>query len=84
MTTEVFAVGGPELSRRAVLGGAVAGLTVLVSPACSSTESTSTATSVPANAKDAFNELDAKIDKAMRDYAIPGVAVGVMPTVRST
>lgn len=30
------------------------------------------------DAKDAFNELDAKIDKAMRDYAIPGVAVGVI------
>ncbi|QSE86145.1 serine hydrolase domain-containing protein [Rhodococcus koreensis] len=78
MTTEVFAVGGPELSRRAVLGGAVAGLAVLVLPACSSKESTTTAPSVPANAKEAFNELDAKIDKAMKDYAIPGVAVGVI------
>ncbi|WP_054248265.1 serine hydrolase domain-containing protein [Rhodococcus opacus] len=78
MTTEVFAVGGPELSRRAVLGGAVAGLAVLVLPACSSKESTTTATSVPTNATEAFNELDAKIDKAMKDYAIPGVAVGVI------
>ena len=60
MTTEVFAVGGPELSRRAVLDGAVAGLAVLVSPACSSKESTTTPTSVPVNAKETFNDLDAE------------------------
>ncbi|WP_225928194.1 hypothetical protein [Rhodococcus opacus] len=74
----MFAVGGPELSRRAVLGGAVAGLAVLVSPACSSKESTTTATGVAANAKEAFSDLDATIDKTMGDYAVPGVAVGIV------
>ena len=84
MTTEVFAVGGPELSRRAVFGGAVAGLAVLVSPACSSKESTTTATSVPANAKEAFSDLDAKIDKAMRDYTVRGLRWASLPTVKRT
>ncbi|WP_236581061.1 hypothetical protein [Rhodococcus sp. T7] len=45
---------------------------MLASPACSK-ESTTTTTSVPTNAKDAFNDLDAKIDKAMRDYSVRGL-----------
>ncbi|MCE5291115.1 MAG: beta-lactamase family protein [Nocardiaceae bacterium] len=72
------ALRGPELSRRAVLGGAVAGLAMLGLQACSSNESTTPATTTPSGVNGALSELDAKIVQAMKAYAIPGVAVGVI------
>ncbi|MEV6216853.1 serine hydrolase domain-containing protein [Nocardia sp. NPDC051833] len=69
----------PVVSRRSVLGGAVAGLAILGLQACSSDQPTNTlATSTPAGRAAAFAELDAKIETAMRAYRIPGVAVGVL------
>ena len=63
----------PGVSRRAVLGGAIAGLAVLGLPGCSSKQASNTPDS---NA--GFAELDARIEHAMKAHAIPGVAVGVI------
>jgi CubicO group peptidase (beta-lactamase class C family) len=58
-----------RLSRRSLLGGAVAGAAALAL-SCSSKHN---AAPVPS----AFDELDAKIGAGMKAYGIPGVAVGV-------
>jgi len=67
------------VSRRTVLGGAVAGAGVLALSSCSSkpppaANPTTSSTGVAA----AFGDLDAKIQDGMKSHAIPGVAVAVL------
>ncbi|MGW2663918.1 serine hydrolase domain-containing protein [Nocardia tengchongensis] len=78
MTTVLPASTSVEVSRRSVLGGAVAGLAVLGLPGCSSRRPAAPATSTPVSTRADFAELDAKIEAAMRAYSIPGVAVAVL------
>ena len=79
MTASSPAAAGPAVSRRSVLGGAVAGAAMLAVSACSSRRPSEPTTSTSATGVAAgFAELDAKIDAGMKSYAIPGVAVGVL------
>jgi CubicO group peptidase (beta-lactamase class C family) len=58
-----------------MLGGAVAAAAALALASCSPKRSNTPPPKPPFNA--ALDDLDAKIDKAMKAYAIPGAAVGV-------
>lgn len=66
------------VSRRSVLGGAVAGAALLALSSCASNESSAPPSSTPSSEGEAFSELDAKTEAAMKSFAIPGVAVGVL------
>ncbi|OBF90719.1 penicillin-binding protein [Mycobacterium sp. 852002-51152_SCH6134967] len=66
------------ISRRGLLGGAVAGAAALALSACSSSPSSEPTTTSAPDAATGFDELDAKIEEGMKAYAIPGVAVGIL------
>jgi CubicO group peptidase (beta-lactamase class C family) len=69
----------PVVSRRIVLGGAVAGAAVLALSSCSSKPTPAPPPSTTGTgAAASFDELDAKIQASMKTYAIPGVAVAVL------
>lgn len=77
--TESFVNPVPEVSRRVVLGGALAGAAVTALAACSSNSSSGPAPATTTTGTgDGFAELDAKIEAGMKAYAIPGVAVGLL------
>jgi CubicO group peptidase (beta-lactamase class C family) len=65
----------PAVSRRTMLGSAVAAAAVLALPSCSPKRAATPPPKPPFNA--ALDDLDAKVDKAMKAYAIPGAAIGV-------
>lgn len=65
------------VSRRSVLGGAVVGAAALAL-SCSRPAAAPSPSSSASDAAAGFAELDAKIEAAMKSYAIPGVAVGVL------
>jgi CubicO group peptidase (beta-lactamase class C family) len=65
----------PTFSRRTVLGGAVAAAAALAVPSCSPNHPAEKPPRPPFNV--ALDDLDAKVDKAMKAYAIPGAAIGV-------
>ncbi|MGV0714442.1 serine hydrolase domain-containing protein [Mycolicibacterium sp. XJ662] len=69
----------PAVSRRVVLGGALAGAAATALAACSSNSSSGPAPATTTTGTgDGFAELDAKIEAGMKAYAIPGVAVGLL------
>lgn len=68
----------PQLSRRTLLGGAVAGAAVLALSSCSpKTTATSEKEDAGADLGAAFDEFDAKVEAGMKAYGIPGVAAAV-------
>ncbi len=68
----------PPVSRRAVLGGTIAGAAALALSSCSAKpSSTPSASSTGAGLKASFDEFDAKINAGMKAYAVPGVALAV-------
>jgi CubicO group peptidase (beta-lactamase class C family) len=66
------------VSRRSVLGAIVAGAAMVALSSCSSRPAPSPPATTTTGLPQGFDELDAKIEAAMKSYAIPGVAVAVL------
>lgn len=65
------------MSRRTVLGGAVAGAALALASCSSKPSATAPSTAAATDLGAAFDELDARIEAGMKAYGIPGVAAAV-------